>query len=442
MSNLFYFILLLSILVVAHEWGHYIVARLSGVRVLRFSVGFGPEIFGITRGPTRWSLCAFPFGGFVKFAGDDPEENPGGGAPDEFLSQPVLNRAAIVIAGPAMNFILAILVYAAVLYFVGMESFTTTRVGEVERGSLAETMGIQPDDVITKVNGTDVPDWFVFSRELVKVGANSKFAIDVRRGQEIVTLQGSNDASKPLSEVPIGIGPFTEPVIGFVKHGGPAYEAGLRKGDRVLEVEGAPVDRWSAMRDTIRDRPGQSLSLKWDRAGTVHEGQVTPIATPIGEGADADTVGQIGIQQDVAKVRLPLGAALAGGAERVFAITEQVVKFLPSVPVSLYKALVKGESTDTLGGPVRMAQLSGEAARWGTDAFFSFLALISTQLAIFNLLPIPVLDGGHLALYVVEAVIRRPPSLKIRIVLHQIGFALLVLLLLSVTVMDVGRLFG
>lgn len=441
MSNLLSFVLLLSILVIAHEFGHYWVARRAGIRVLRFSVGFGPELFGFTHGPTRWSLCAIPFGGFVKFAGDNPEEE-NQGSKDEFLSKSVLARSAVVIAGPAMNYILAIVVYAGVLYFAGEETIRTTRLGEIEKESVASEMGLQPDDVVKKVNGAPVSDWESFGRELSKVGAGKDFAIDVERGGTTMTIAGKTRATEGLDQAPLGVGPYTDPVIGYVKHSGPAWEGGLRRGDRVLQIGGMPVDRWSVMRDVIRENAGKELAIRWERDGTVKDGKIVPAATPMGEGAAADTVGQIGIQQAVEMKRVGAGAALVGGARRVWWITEQVVKFLPSIPVSLYKALFKGESMDSLGGPVRMAQLSGEAARWGPDAFFNFLALISTQLAIFNLLPIPVLDGGHLALYAVEAVMRRPPSMKVRIVLHQIGFALLVLLLLSVTVMDVGRLFG
>ncbi len=442
MSNLLYFILLLSILVIAHEWGHYWVARRAGVRVLRFAVGFGPEIVGFTKGPTRWSICAIPFGGFVKFAGDNPEEDETSGAKDEFLSQPLPKRAAIVLAGPAMNYLLAILVYAGVLYFVGEETIETTRVGEVAKETLASTIGVQPDDVVKSVNGVAVADWESFGREISKVGAGQELAIEVERGGTSVTLVGRADEEEGLDRAPLGVGPFTEPVIGYVKHGGPGWDGGIRKGDRVLEIGGAPVDRWSAMRYVIREHPGKELAIRWERDGVMQEGKVVPAPTPVGTGAEADTIGQIGIQQAVTTKKVGPLAALSGGAQRVFFITEQVVKFLPSIPVTVYKALVKGEDMEGLGGPVRMAQLSGEAARWGLDAFFNFLAFISTQLAIFNLLPIPVLDGGHLALYAVEGVMRRPPSLRLRIVLHQIGFALLVLLLLSVTVMDVGRLFG
>jgi regulator of sigma E protease len=440
-SSIFFFLLLLSILVIAHELGHFWIARRLGVRVMRFSVGLGPEITGFTRGDTRYSISAIPFGGYVKFAGDNPEEETSG-ASDEFLSKPVWVRAAIVLGGPLMNYLLAILVYAGVLFFAGEETIDTTRIGEVAKDTTASSMGMQPDDVVKSVNGKPIETWEEFGKEISKVGAGSDFQVEVERGGQALTLNGQAPADAGLDQSPLGVGPYTEPVIGYVKHDGPAYQGGLRKGDRVLSIDEQEIDRWSGMRDRIRENPGREITMRWLREGTEREGKIVPAPTPTGEGAAADTVGQIGIQQAVETRRVGPVAAIQGGAERVWWITEQVVKFLPSIPVSLYRAIVKGESIEGLGGPVRMAQLSGEAARWGVDAFFNFLALISTQLAIFNLLPIPVLDGGHLALYGVEALLRRPPSMRVRLILHQIGFALLVLLLLSVTVMDVGRLFG
>jgi regulator of sigma E protease len=440
-SSIFFFLVLLSILVIAHELGHFLIARRLGVRVLRFSVGFGPEITGYTKGETRYSLSMFPFGGYVKFAGDNPEEETEGAA-DEFLSKPIWVRAAIVLGGPLMNYVLAILVYAGVLLFAGEETIDTTRIGEVANDTTASSMGLQPDDVVKSVNGKPVKNWEEFGKSLSRVGAGGEFQIEVERAGQPMTLHGKAPADAGLNQTPLGVGPYTEPVIGYVKHEGPAYQGGLRKGDRILSIDGVAIDRWSGMRDKIRESPGREISMRWIRDGAEREGKITPTPTPAGEGAEADTVGQIGIQQAVETRSVGPVAAIAGGAERVWWITEQVVKFLPSIPVSLYRAIVKGESIEGLGGPVRMAQLSGEAARWGLDAFFNFLALISTQLAIFNLLPIPVLDGGHLALYGVEALLRRPPSMRVRLILHQIGFALLVLLLLSVTVMDVGRLFG
>jgi regulator of sigma E protease len=437
----FFLILALSLLVLVHEWGHFYVARRSGVRVLRFSIGFGPELLGLTRGDTRYSICAIPFGGFVKFAGDNPEEEREESS-DEFLSQTVGVRSAIVLAGPVMNYVLAIVLFAGALYFGGIETIETTQIGVVAEESVAEEIGAKPDDVILSVNGALVSDWIEFSEELIKIQAGDAFEIEVNRAGERIYLSGNAPEDAGFGQSPLGVAPFTKPEIGHVKRGGPAWNAGLRRGDRILSVDGEQVDRWSAMADVIRDHPAQEIEIEWDREGDLLASPVTPKAIPLAiAGAEADTVGQIGIQQAVQTKQVGAAAALAGGWDRTWWLTRAVLQTLPKLPVMIFRALFRDEDTG-LGGPVRMAQLFGEAARWGIVAFIMMMANISTQLAIFNLLPIPVLDGGHLALYLVEVITRRPPSLKVKIILQQIGFALLILLMLSVTVMDVGRFFG
>jgi regulator of sigma E protease len=434
------FILALSLLVLVHEFGHFWVARRSGVRVLRFSVGFGPELAGITRGDTRYSLCAIPFGGYVKFAGDNPEEVRDETS-DEFLSQSLGTRSAIVLAGPVMNYVLAILLFAVVLKVGGMETIGTTRIGSVEKGSLAETIDIRTDDVIRSVDGVPVADWMEFGRELVRVDGGTEFALSVERGGQTVTVRGTAPTEGGFATQPLGISPFTEPRIGGVQSDGPAAAAGLQAGDRILEVAGTPVDRWSRLAEIIRENPGQAVEIAWDRDGDRLQATVTPRGVPSGT-APGDTVGQIGILQEVETRPIGYGAALVGGWERTWWITEQVIKLLPQIPKMIFRSIFHGDENTTLGGPVRMAQMFGEAARLGALTFLAMMASISTQLAVFNLMPIPVLDGGHLALYLVEFVTRRPPSLRVKIALQQIGFALLLLLMLSVTVMDVGRFFG
>jgi regulator of sigma E protease len=197
------------------------------------------------------------------------------------------------------------------------------------------------------------------------------------------------------------------------------------------------------MAEVIRANPDREIVIAWERDGAMLEGTVIPDPIPMETaGAAPDTVGRIGIQQAVETKDVGLGEAFAGGARRTWWLTRMVLQMLPRIPAVLFNALFQGEDDGGIGGPVRMAQIFGEAARWGVLSFILTMASISTQLAIFNLLPIPVLDGGHLALYVIEVVTRRPPSLKAKIILQQIGFALLILLMLSVTVLDVGRFFG
>jgi regulator of sigma E protease len=434
----FYLLIALSALVVVHEWGHFWVARRLGVRVLKFSFGFGPELVGITRGDTRYSISAIPFGGYVKFAGENPEEELRH-EPDEFLTKPIGIRTAIVLAGPVMNYALAILLFAAVFFFGGIETISTTRIGLVAEDSIAERIGLQADDEVRAVNSVAVADWVEFGKELVEVEAGSEFEITVERGGELVALRGRAE-EEGFDRSPLGVVPFAEAQIGEVRRGGPAWDAGLRPGDLVLEVDGEIVDRWSRMAEIIRANPGEEVVIVWERDGETMRSTVVPDVE--GEGADAEAVGRIGIQQSVETKRVGLGAALAGGLERAWWLTRLVLEMLPRIPKLIFDALFRGADDGGIGGPVRMAQIFGEAARWGLLSFLLTMASISTQLAIFNLLPIPVLDGGHLALYLVEVVTRRPPSLRVKIVLQQIGFALLVLLMLSVTVMDVGRFFG
>jgi len=438
----FFLLIALSLLVLVHEWGHFWVARRLGVRVLKFSIGFGPELVGFTRGDTRWSISAIPFGGFVKFAGDNPEEELTQ-APDEFLNQTIGVRSAIVLAGPVMNYALAILLFATVFWVGGVETISTTRIGVVSEGSIADELGLRVDDEIRNVNGVPVSDWSEFGQELVKVGPGEDLVLTVERSGAEVTLAGRAGEEAGFDRTPLGVLPFAVATVGDVRRGGPAWNAGLREGDRVVEVAGEAVDRWSEMAEIIRHHPGEEIAIAWERDGERIESAVTPEATEVeGGGAEAEPFGRIGIQQAVETKRVGVGAALAGGFERAWWLTRLVLEMLPRIPKLIFSALVRGEDDGGLGGPVRMAQIFGEAARWGILSFLLTMASISTQLAIFNLLPIPVLDGGHLALYAVEVVTRRPPSLKVKIILQQIGFALLILLMLSVTVMDVGRFFG
>ncbi len=443
MSSIISFVVLLSILVVVHEWGHYFVGRRAGVRVLRFSIGFGPELAGFTRNGTRYSLSLIPFGGFVKFAGFSEDDADTTGAPDEYLSRGLVTRSAIILAGPAMNYLLAILIYAAVFAFLGVEVITTTRIGQVAPDSRAEQMGVQADDVLRSVNGVAIEDWGGFSNELAQVEAGERLELEVERGGELVRLEGSAPDSAGFRRAVLGVSPFGEAVIGYVRRGGPAWNAGLRSGDRIVSLDGQNIDRWSGMRQIILEHPGEELAIVWEHEGRTFDGTITPKEIVIEQtGAEPDTVGQVGVQQAVARRKLNFGAALLAGWQRTWWLTERVVSFVPSIPRTIYNHYFKGERTDGLGGPVRLAQLSGEAAQWGLGAFLSLMALLSCQLAIFNLLPIPVLDGGHLALHVIEVLTRRPPTPRVKLALQQLGFAIIILLMLSVTVMDITRLFG
>jgi regulator of sigma E protease len=446
LHSAFFLALALSILVLVHEWGHYFVAIRSGVRVVKFSIGFGPEIIGFTRGDTRWSISAIPFGGFVRFAGDDPEgENSGG--PDEFLTASLGRRTAIVLAGPVMNYILAVVLFAAVLLFAGEPVPFSSRISEVVDDSIAQSIGVQVDDVVERVNDTPVSTWDEFTKALHGIGADEPFVLVVDRGGKEVELHGRSRQDEGFGpSSPLGVIYFQEPVLGYVQRDGAAWNAGLRSGDRVLRFDGQDARRWSDFVTYASEHPGEEIAVAWERDGNRLESTMTPRSQEhTGDDGETKAYGVIAAfpfmeTRDVGPVQ-----ALAGGWSDTWSLTSRVLELIPRLPVlvgSGLKGLVTGErgQDEGLGGPVRMAEMFGEAARWGLVAFLGMMASISTQLAIFNLLPIPVLDGGHLALHLVEFVTRRPPSMRIKMVLQQIGFALLLLLMLSVTAMDVGRI--
>lgn len=442
----FWLIVALSILVLVHEWGHYIVARKAGVRVLKFSIGFGPEVFGVTRGDTRWSISAIPFGGYVKFAGDNPEETRDETS-DEFLSKGVGARSAIVLAGPAMNYVLAVLLFATVLYVSGDPVPHPTRIGEVVEDSVAQSLGVRAGDVVRSVNGTAVDTWNSFTDELYRIGPRESFRFVLDRGGREVEIAGTAGDKGFGMGAPLGVIYHQDAVMGYVKRNGPAWNAGLRTGDRVVSFDGRASDRWADLVRYASERPGEPIRIVFERDGARLESTLTPGSAEVSGADGRETVGTLDAQAHVETRRLGPGEALVAGAGEAWHLTTRVLALVPQLPALVVDGLsrmVTGREAqeEGLGGPLRMAEMFGEAARWGVVAFLVMMANISTQLAIFNLLPIPVLDGGHLALHLVEFVTRRPPSLKVRIVLQQIGFALLVLLMLSVTVMDVGRALG
>jgi regulator of sigma E protease len=444
--SIFYLLLALSILVLVHEWGHFIVARKAGVRVLRFAIGFGPELLGFTRGDARWSICAIPFGGYVRFAGDDPEEG-GVVAPDEYLAKGLGARTAIVLAGPVMNYILAILLFAFVAWTDGEPAAAPALISQVVEGSAAESVGLHDRDRVTSVNGAPVTNWQDLTQALHGIEAEEPFTVEVDRGGQKLALQGQASAESGFGPTtPFGIVSAQEPIIGHVRKDGPAWNAGLRSGDRILEFDGEPARSWADFAQYTMDHPGQDIAVAWDRDGHRLEATLTPASREhVSQDGEARELGLIEVFPLVKTTPVGPVRALSMGLDNTWELTRAVLGMIPKLPVMVGQGvlrLITGEEApdEGLGGPVRMAEMFGEAARYGSFFFIGMMASISAQLAIFNLLPIPVLDGGHLALHLVEFVMRRPPSIKIKIILNQIGFALLLLLMLSVTAMDVGRI--
>jgi len=415
-------LLMLGLLVVVHELGHFIVAKRSGVRVEVFSLGFGPRLAVVKRGDTEYVISAVPFGGYVKMAGADPDQEATG-KKDEFMSKPKLVRAAIVTAGPVMNFLLAVVLYALVTYFVGVATVSTRLVGEVVTDSPAWNAGIREGDTLLAVGGDSIATWDQAIAALAQnLGKETEVTYE-RAGLVQSTRLNLAETSDPYE---IGMAAFSEAVIDNVKVGGPGWKAGLRGGDRIIWIEGAPVKGTNDVRRVVMTSAGKELPIRWARGPEEMESTVTP--------KDYNGTGMIEVDFRVEKRRVGLLTCLAGGFRYTAWAAQQFFVFLRHL------ATLK-VSRDTVGGPVRISMLAGEAMRWGVVFFLQLVIFFSAQLSLINLLPIPVLDGGHLLLLGVEAVTRRTISARERMAAQQIGFAVLVAAMVALTFNDISSFF-
>jgi regulator of sigma E protease len=439
------FIIVIGLLILIHELGHFVVARLSGVGVERFSIGFGPVLWRYKGPETEYCLSAIPMGGYVKMMGDDenPIEAGGTGHVDPakaFHAKPLWVRFLIVFAGPGMNFILAAVIFAVVFMTVGRPVVPAT-VGRLTEAGPAAAAGLMVGERIVKVNGRAVQYW----DEVLRVvqdggGAPLRLTVAGRDGEREVTvtpaLTKGRDLFNEEKEVwDLGARPYEPPAIGDVVAGYPAASAGLRGGDLVESVEGRLVTSWEDLAEAINKRAGQPTRLSVRRGSETLAVTVTPVAVK-DRGPDGKEVevGRIGISRNVATTYArsdPLTALWEGGTytARVTVLTA----------VGLYKIVVGQLDRSNIGGPIQIAVAAGEQARQGMAALAFFTAVISVNLALLNLLPVPMLDGGHLLFFACEAALGRPLSTRKREVAQQVGFVLLMALMVYAVYNDLAR---
>jgi regulator of sigma E protease len=447
MTSLLAFLVVIGVLIVIHELGHFVVARLCGVGVERFSIGFGPVLWRYRGKETEYCLSAIPMGGYVKMMGDDenPLEGGGGAAVDPakaFHSKSLIARFLIVFAGPGMNFVLAAVIFALVYMTVGRPALPAV-VGWVAPDAAAARAGLAPGDRVRAIDGRPAQYW----DEVIRVVRESG-------GKPIeLTLAGPAGAERRITVTParvaekdifgderevwdIGATPFVPPSIGDVVAGYPAAQAGLRGGDTVLSIEGRPVVTWSDLAEAISRRADQPTRLEVRRGTETLAVTVTPKAVkdrgPDGKEA---MVGRIGISPAPAAtyVRVNPVVALWEGAEKTAEITALTA-------IGLWKIVVGQLDRSNIGGPIQIAQAAGEQARHGLPSLAFFTAVISVNLALLNLLPVPMLDGGHLLFFVCEAILGRPLSLRKREVAQQVGFVLLLMLMVFAVYNDLVRI--
>ena len=438
----------LAVLVAVHEFGHFWVARRCGVKVLRFSIGFGKPLLRWRDSlDTEYVVAAIPLGGYVKML----DEREGNVDPDQlhlaFNRKPVLSRIAVVVAGPLANFVLAVVAYWA-LFMAGETGYAPV-IGAVEAGSVAEVAGLEPGQEIVAIDGRDTPTWQSVSfRLLERIGDSGPIRFSVRDPQSDVVYESQGELHRWLAgeEEPnlfSGLGltlymPPVVPLLDEVVPGSPAAKAGLQSGDRILSTDGVAMDLWEDWVDYVRARPGQSMSVLLERDGQTLEFMLTPEQSTSAEG---EAIGRVGV--GVALPEMPqsqLREFHRGPVEALFAgvqRTGDMVGFTVSSMVKMVQGLI---SPKNLSGPITIAKVATTSAKSGLESYIGFLALLSVSLGVLNLLPIPVLDGGHLLYYSIELVVGKPVPERVQMVGYQVGLLLVVSLMAFALYNDFSRL--
>ncbi len=446
MQKTWWFLVVLGVLVAFHELGHFLAARWVGVKVLKFSLGFGPKLLGRQVGETEYLVSAIPLGGYVKLFGEDEAEAI---TPEDrrrsFVHQTLWGKVLIVSAGPGFNFILAYLIFAAWLatgYTLPVPSFKDIApvLEAVAPESPAAKAGLMVGDQIKKIDGRDIATRV----ELLDAAAKGKGApltLEVLRDGRLETLTvtpipAPGPAHKGeeagyylgIEEIP--------PVVNEVVPGKPAAAAGFREGDRVLSIDGTLIHTWTQMTSLVKDNPGKTLQVDVLRDGHRVSLSVTPVAESTTVNGQTVQIGKIGIagpDRSLMRSTTPL-AAIYNGLEATWKWTELTV-------VGLYKMIVGDISSKNIGGPLTIAKISGEAAAQGPANVIFLIALLSINLGVLNLLPIPILDGGHLLFFLIEGILRKPLGERQRELAQQVGLVLLVGVMIFAFWNDLERIF-
>ena len=426
-------VLVLGIMILVHELGHFFMARFFDVRVDVFSIGFGPRLFGWKRGATDYRVSLLPLGGYVRMAGQDLGEDRTG-APDELVSKPRWQRALIAFAGPAVNLILPVLLFAG--FFIGKGVPYSAyldrpvQVTALPAGAPADATPLHVGDRVISLNGKQNPTWEEALMELSQLAPNGAAKLEVESGGKLRTVElivkDSDQVQKLLGYPPVPA------IVDEVIAGMPAYRAGLRPDDRIIEVNGQKVEVWNQFVDAVKHSNGQQLSLAVNRKGQVFRMELTPQQ---GANERGETVWQVGIlvRDETAYRRV----SFLDGCKYSAVLTVSKIDEVLGVVGRLLSGRV---SIRQLQGVVGIARESGQAVRKGPSSVILLMAIISLNLGILNLLPIPILDGGHILLLAIEGAIRRDLSMAFKERFIQVGFVFLLVLFGFVMYNDVVRM--
>jgi regulator of sigma E protease len=420
------FLLVLGVLIFVHELGHFLVARWFGVRVLTFSLGFGPKILKWTRGGTVYCVSAIPLGGYVKMAGETTQDERVG-APDEFMSKSRWVRFLVYLAGPAMNVFLAVVALTVVLSNgadVPLYNSAPAIIGELDEKGVAAAAGVRPGDRIVAIDGTDVPTWDDMALAVLPKANKPVDVVIDRQGQRLtMTIVPGSQTKYELGT--LGVGPVQRPQFVDVQAGKPAARAGFERGDIVLAMEGQRAPRHATIIETLQKGTDKPIQFEVERNGAPVTLTVTPEGTP----------GKIGVTispVEVKRVDPTIAEAFGLSLKQNWDATLQIGKTL--------RDLFTGDTpVKQLMGPVAIAELSGSAASLGWLALLGLMASISLNLALLNMMPVPVLDGGQMTILMMEGLFRRDLSLKWKEGFAIAGALMIVTLMVTVLYNDIAR---
>jgi regulator of sigma E protease len=431
LPTVFYFLVVIGILVLVHELGHFLAAKFFGMRVDRFSIGFPPRAFGKKIGDTDYCVSWVPIGGYVKIAGmvdesldtDFVNEEP---KPWEFRSKPIWQRMIVICAGVVMNIFLAILIFWGIIFYQGKTVKPVTEIGYVVPESPAAKAGFLTGDVILDVNGKRATHWEEIENSVYSDALSGNLAVTIRRDGKSTVVNIVQPLISEILESGLGLQPAgLVALVTNVETGKPADQAGLKPGDVILDLNGQGVS-FHSLQQSVKRYAGKEVTFRWKREGEANEARLTP-----------SVEGKIGVgflpmyNGPLENVRYSLLAALPEGIKDAWNMSWMNLK-------SIYQIFAGRVSlSKSVAGPIMIAKMATRSAEMGVINFLGFMALLSMNLAILNLLPFPALDGGHAMFLVYEAVFRREIPSKVKIALQQAGFVLLLVFMAFVLYNDI-----
>ncbi len=431
-------IFVLGVLIFVHELGHFLAAKLFGVRVERFSIGFPPRIISKKIGDTEYCISAIPLGGYVKMSGmidESLDENNLTGAPHEFMSKPTWQKAIILCAGVFMNFLLAVFLFGMLTWSQGEAVIPTNTIGRVAPGSIADSLGFQAGDKLLKINDNPVNNWNDVGRSFLQ-NLGSPITYTIERNGQIKSIV-LNTAHLKIQDIRrLGMNAYHPAEVGQLAPDYPAARAGLQEGDRIIAINDSAIADWYAMSEIVSASPGKPLNFRIQRGDQTLEVQITPQPVTIqNPGGTDQKVGRIGITYPIQHIEVAFLPAMAKGFQ------ESV--FWAETNIQGFSRLLTGKDSpkETLAGPLAITKLAGDAAQQDFLNLIRLIAILSVVLAIINILPIPALDGGHLVIVLIEGAMRKPLPVKVKMAIQQVGMAFLFLLMIFIFYNDILRFF-